>query len=927
MNNPSEAQTRKDNIDPVLERVGWKIKGGYVKEEVNSIKSNFDTKELKFSEDGIEKGVDRFIDYLLLAEDGSPLAIIEAKRTSVNIEKGEIQARLYRGDIEKKIGIKVPIFLTNGDKWFYVDDLDRRRQIKLPFSQKDLHRIVSLMQKRTDPTKVKISSSILDRKRGVEAVKTVLEHLETGNSENGGHREALVNMATGTGKTRVAMALIEALRKSNYVQKVLFVVDRISLGSQAKEKGFKKYFDDPVCELNTEGYSDSARLYVSTIQTLMSNIKPRGRFYEKFGVAAFDLIVFDEAHRSYYDRNNDIFKYFDAIKIGLTATPLTKDIKDFDTYTLFNCEEGKPTYKYDYDSAVREGVLVPYAAEIIETAVLTLGIEGKKLSKELQQALKEQEENPEKTELPGSKFERLFTDDKTNELIIREFIERCHKTDDNRPCKSIFFCASVKHAEALERLFQKLYPNLAKDVKVITSDRYLYMEEVKKFGKLDSPRIALSVGVLDTGIDVPEIMNLVFVKPVISKIRFWQMLGRGTRNLEACKGKEGHPEWLPTTKEGIHYKDNFLILDFKFGIWSNVLEHKLNASNQRSQGIDAKTRIFLEQVELLETNLSEKEKKIVEAHIINTIRKIDIDSPLVIEKKEMIKKVISSKFDLKEHIKVLKEEIAPLLIYTPSENSKVYAFISQCVKLFEYVKKYDKVKIGKVEKFVKEKAEAIWDKNLDAIKQKQDDLIRIQQEPFWENITFDDTDFLIRDIAPLMIFYEPERENMLKINAPDRVLKVEKEIMQIKEDPDCQYFINSNRLLKKIKDGEGVTSGELLEIEKQLKELNPSWTIQNIQQTKDFILFLRGILEIKGLPDPQEMIKWEFDKYVASKNEHYNSEQLKFLRFLEQVFVRAKHIELENFAEHPLAEGRPLDIFTKKQLEGIIEKCNKLRWK
>lgn len=916
MPSQSEHLTRKNDIDPILARVGWKMGSSYL-EEVNSIKSKFNEKEFKFAGEGIEKGVDHFIDYLLLAEDRSPLAIIEAKRTSVAIEKGEIQARLYRDDIEKQTKIKIPIFLTNGEKWFYVDDLDRRRQVKLPFSQKNLHRIVSLMQKRKDLTQTKINPLILDRKRGIEAVKTVLEHLQQG------HREALINMATGTGKTRVAMALIEALRKSNYVQKVLFVVDRISLGNQAKEKGFKKYFEDPVCELNTEGYSDSARLYVSTVQTLMSKIKPRGLFYEKFGTGAFDLIVFDEAHRSYYDRNNDIFKYFDAIKIGLTATPLTKEMKETDTYALFNCEEGKPTYKYDYDSAVREGILAPYVADIIETDVLTLGIEGKRLSKELQQKLREQEEEPEKFQTPGSKFEKFFTDEKTNELIIREFMDRCYTTDDGRPCKTIFFCASVKHAEALEVLFQRLYPNLSKDVKVITSEKYLYMEEVKKFGKLDSPRIALSVGVLDTGIDVPEIMNLVFVKPVISKIRFWQMLGRGTRNLEACSNKE----WLPATKEGVHFKDNFQILDFKFGEWSNVLMHKLNASKQKSPSIDAKTRIFLEQVDLLEKGLSEKEKKIVEKQIMDTIKEIDIESPLVIEKKDIIKRIVSSKFDLVEHIKELTEEIAPLLIYTPSDNSKVYAFISQSVKLFDYIKKGDKDKIAKVEKEIVKKVNAIYDKNLDAIKSKYDDMVRIQQEPFWDNITFDDVDFLVRDIAPLMIFYEPERENMLRINAPDRVIKVEKEAMELKNDEDFDKFKENNPLIRKIMDGEGVTSEELLEIEKKLKELNPMLTIDNIQQQQDFILFLRGLLDIKGLPDPQEMIKWEFDKYVASKNEHYNSEQLKFLRLLEQVFARAKHIELKSFAEHPLAEGRPMDAFTIEQLETIVQKCNKLKWK
>ena len=912
----SEKETRKKLIDPVLETVGWKIGRNYVKEEVNPVKSDFKAKEYYSREIGMERNVDRFIDYLLLGEDRSPIAIIECKKTSISVEKGEIQARTYREDIEKQIGIKIPIFLTNGHTWHYVDDLDRRRQIPIPFNQKDTLRAISLMKKRKDPSNIKVNSTIVNRKRGVEAVKIVLEHFSKG------HREALINMATGTGKTRVAMAIIDGLIKSDYIQKVLFVVDRISLGNQAKEKGFKKYFpDSPVCELNEEGYSDSARFYVSTVQTLMSDQKPRGKFYEKFGTGAFDLIIFDEAHRSYYDKNNDIFKYFDALKIGLTATPSFEESKD--TFDLFGCEKGKPTVKYDYNDAVDDNVLVPYVAEIIETSVLTLGIEGKNLSKELQQALKEQEEDPEKFQTPGSKFERFFTDEKTNELIIREFVERCYKSDDKRPCKSIFFCASVSHAEAVEGLFQKLYPSLAKDVKVITSDRSRYLDEVKRFVKRDSPRVALSVGVLDTGVDIPEVCNLVFVKPVMSSIRFWQMLGRGTRNLEACENRG----WLPTNKDGQHIKDNFLILDFKFGAWSNVNQHKLDASKQRSPGTDAKTRIFLEQVETLEKRLSDKERTIVEKQIIDTIKSIDIDSPLVLEKKEIIKKVVSAKFDLKKHVKELREEIAPLLIYSPSENSKVYSFVSKCVRLFDYIKENKKDKIADVQEFVVGRAESIWDKNLEAIRQKRNDLIRIQDDPFWEEITFEDVDFLVRDISPLMIFYEEERTNMLKINTPDRVTNVEKEVMKVKESGELEEFIYSSPLIKKIRDGEGVTSVELLEIESRLRQLRPSFTIDNIQQTQDFILFLRELIHIKDLPDPKEMIRWEFDKFVADKNQHYNAQQLKFLRLLEQVFIRAKRITLKDLAEHPLADARPLDVFTKEQLEEIIQKCNQLRWK
>jgi type I restriction enzyme, R subunit len=907
----SEAKTRKDLIDPIIfDRIGWKKE--YVIEEPNAVKSNFKTKEFKYIGDETEEGENRFIDYLLLDEQRNPIAIIEAKKTSVDVEKGEIQGRTYREDVEKQVGFKVPVFLTNGKEWYYVDMNDVRRKVLLPFSQKDLQRIVSLWKKRKDPSRVKLNPNIVDRKRGIEAVKQVLEHF----SEN--KRSALINMATGTGKTRVAMSIVDGLRKADYVQKILFIVDRTALSNQAKEEGFKEFFpNDPVVELNEEGFSDTARIYVSTIQTLMADKKPRGKLYERFGTGAFDLIIFDEAHRSIYDKNNSVMKYFDALKIGLTATPLTEDMRDTTTFNLFDCEEGKPTVRYDYDQAVRDGVLAPYVAEVIETKVLTLGIKGEKLSRELRDALKKQQEDPERFETPGSKFEKFFTDEKTNELIVREFIGRCYKSG-GRPCKTIFFCASVKHAESLELIFQRLYPNLAKDVKVIVSNRARYMDEVRRFEKRDFPRIALSVGVLDTGINIPEIMNLVFVKPVMSKVRFWQMLGRGTRNLAACK----HKDWLPNGQ-----KNDFYIMDFKFGDFSNINYHNLGLPGKKTSGQDTKVKIFEERLDLLGEDLEDNEKGIVEKQIRETIKDIDVDSPMVLEKKEMIKKVVSVKFDLAKHIDKLKAEISPLLIYSKSENSKVYAFVSNCVKLFDHLKKGDLNKVEKVKKFVVERAEAIWDKNLDAILAKRDDLIEIQKDEYWEGLTFEDVDFLIREIAPLMIFYEKPRKGMLKVNAPDVTIGVEEIRKEIGKDPEFEEFIENNPLMLKIKNGEGVTSNELLEIEAGLRKKNSRLTIENIQEREDFVLFLRALIEVKGLPDPQELIKMEFDKHVVDRNEHYNSEQLNFLRNLEEVFVRAKHIELKSFAEHPLKEARPLDLFSREQLEKVVLRCNGLRWK
>ena len=334
----------------------------------------------------------------------------------------------------------------------------------------------------------------------------------------------------------MAMAIIDLLIKSNVVRNVLFIADRIALVSQAKDNGFKKFFNEPVADLR-DGFNSTSRLYVSTVQTLMSGNETR--LFEKYSPGYFDLIVFDEAHRSIYDKNNLIYQYFDAIKIGLTATPRERETQS--TFDLF----GKATAEYSYDEAVRDGVLVPYFAHIISTKVLNEGIKQEDLDKFLKDQLRRQDVDPDTFEPPGSQFDRVFMDDKTNALIINSFMKNCYKSDEGKPAKSIFFCSSQNHAKRMKRVFGELFPKFASEVQVITSDMYRSEDEIKRFKLKSNPRIALSVGMLDTGVDIPEICNLVFIKPVVSPIRFWQMLGRGTRNLEACK----HNEWLPNGRK------------------------------------------------------------------------------------------------------------------------------------------------------------------------------------------------------------------------------------------------------------------------------------------------------------------------------------------------------------------------------------------
>ena len=908
MVNLSEKETRERYIDPLLKNEGWDER--YIKKEVNTLKSNFKVKKFKYRSDTLEGEKSRFADYLLVGEDYSPLAIIEAKRFSIDPEKGIIQATTYQKDIGSQTGYSVPIFLTNGKKWYIKEKGYPKRRVSGPFSQTDLKRKLDLSRNKIDLRTIEINEKIVDRSKSIQIVKEVLEHFQAGN------RSALINMATGTGKTRVSMAIIEAMIKARFVQNVLFVVDRISLGRQAYGSGFQKFLSsEPSCLLNEHEFTKDKRLYVSTVQTLMA--KQGGEhIFQKFSPGFFDLIIYDEAHRSYYDKQNLVMKYFDALKIGLTATPSKREDKN--TYDLFECGRGKPTVEYTYQEAVNDKVLVLYDAQIIETKVMALGIKGMELNKDLKTQLIKQEEDPEHFQVPGTKFAKYFTDEKTNELIVTEFMNRCYTTEDGKPCKTIFFCINVKHAEALEKAFNKLYPNLADDVKVIVSKYDRYMDEVDRFIKESSPRIAISVGVLDTGVDIPEVMNLVFVTPVFSHIRFWQMVGRGTRSLSACT----HKGWLPV-RDGMHYKDDFRILDFKFGEWSNVKEHEFEVKEKTKSTEDIRVKIFNKEVELLKKKLSAGEKGILENQIIDRVKKIDQRSFIVRDKLPFIKKIISRKYDLEAHIKELKEEIAPLLKFSEFGDGRVQTFISHCVDLFRYVKEDDIEAIDKEKSFVQERLINLWEQDLEAVRKQQEEIKQVLQEKFWQELTFEDIDFLIREISPLMIYYQKERKKLIQIDDPDFILSIESHKMEIKENPEFEDFKKNPLVQKMIK--EGVTWRELYQISDMLSKLDPSSTIEKVQRKQDFVLFLRNILDLTDLPDPEEMIKQEFEKLIIKENKNYTSEQIKFLRILSTFFALNKHLERKDFTKHPLSEENPLAKFSEEELDNIIRKVEKIK--
>ena len=893
----SEQETRQKLINPLLKKEGWLEK--YIKEEINSVKSDFITKNYIEYQGSYEKGVDKFIDYLLLDDDYSPLAIIESKRFSKKPEEGRIQARTYAEDIKKQTGQIIPIFLTNGQIWKIIDEYGVERKISGPFSQQDLKRRHDLFNTHNDPSLAKINSQIVDRPKSTKIVREVSEHFSKC------HRTALIEMATGTGKTRVAMAVIDILIRCNIVRNVLFIADRRALVKQAKEEGFRKFFSEPVTDLR-DGFSTSGRLYVSTIQSLMEN-----KFFQKFSPGFFDLIIFDEAHRSYYDRQNIVFDYFDAIKIGLTATPRESETQS--TIDLF----GEAVAQYSYDEAVNDGVLVPYYAHIIRTKVLNEGITASDLDKFQRDEVRRQGQDPDEIELTGSEFDSKFMDQETNKLIIDKFMDNCYKSDEGKPAKSIFFCSSIKHAEYMKEIFDKTYPSLSSDVQVITSNLYRTDDEIKRFKTKSSPRIALSVGILDTGVDIPEVSNLVFIKPIFSHIRFWQMLGRGTRNLQACK----HREWLPG-----QVKKDFLIFDFVIGGHSNVEFHELHQGKLKETPDGVMTKIYKNRIGLLEKDIDDKQKELITFKIKRDIGKLDPNLFRVREKIDTILK-LKDAADLSEYLDELNNEIAPLTNTIQGDNANVSSFVLRTENLFEYILDNDYEGIDKTKNIICNMVENVLKRdNLNVVNEKSDELKRVLQLEFWEDLTFDDVEFLVEEISPLMKYYVKETGDILFISAEDKIIDWETLEKEIVEDEELKRLLERSPEVRKLKNGEGVTSHELLKIEEDLSNLKPEITIDFIQKTRnmDFLVFLREIIGLSREEDPKKLIEDRFDKYII-ENSQYTSRQLEFLLLLKTVFADRKHIEFRDIGRFPLGDEQPWDYFTVDELENIVNLCNEIK--
>ena len=520
----SEFKTRKIYIDVDMKQMGWKFDG-----------TDADVQE-EYKVEGMAgvPGQPGYCDYVLFGKDGLPLAVVEAKRTSKDPNIGRKQAVLYADCLERKFGRRPMMFTTNGfETYFWDDQSGPQRKVSGVFSKDDLQKLMNRRTERLNLTGVPIDDKITDRYYQKEAIRAVCGQMEQG------FRKHLLVMATGTGKTRTAASLTDVLSRGKWVTNILFLADRTALVKQAKDD-FKNYLPDmSLCNLCFNKDDRNTRIVFSTYPTILNAIDDTkskdGR--QLFTPVHFDLIIIDESHRSIFKKYRAIFEYFDAVMVGLTATPKT-DV-DRNTYDFFEMENGVPTYAYDYETARdQDHVLVPYYNYEVKTEFQEKGITYDKLSDEDKERYEEDfiEDGMMPEFIPSTDLNKFVFNETTVDIVLQDLMERGIKVaGGDRLGKTIIFAQNKRHAEFILERFNKLYPQYHGTFaqRVICDDAYAQtvIDDFKQAEK--EPHIAVSVDMMDTGIDVPECVNLVFFKKVRSKAKFWQMIGRGTR---LCKG-------------------------------------------------------------------------------------------------------------------------------------------------------------------------------------------------------------------------------------------------------------------------------------------------------------------------------------------------------------------------------------------------------
>ena len=923
---PTEAATRQELIDPALAAAGWDVRNPQqVGQEIPV--DGFDPQEWLRLHSDLNilraKGLDLNVtlpsgisDYVLFRENGDILAIVEAKRTSIDPRLAQAQAAFYVTELAKRQSFAPFAFLCNGlDTYFLDAGQANRRLVQGFFGRADLENLLYLRQNRKSFAAIPINSAITDRSYQLEAIRRVGETFELGK------RRALLVMATGTGKTRTAMSLVDLFLRANQARNILFVADRNELVKQAIEEGFEEHIpSEPCVRLLSHKLDTTKRLYAVTLQTL-SNI------FQEFTPAFFDLIVFDEVHRSIFNKWNEVLHYFDARMIGLTATPA--GFIDRNTFLEFECYDETPTFLYGYEEAIRDRHLVDFELYAAQTRFQRAGIRGVNLGEEERNALIEQGIDPDELDYSGTELERKVSNTDTLRRQWQEFMDVCRKDASGQlPGKTIVFAMTQEHALRLADVFAQMYPQFPALVEVITYKSEFKGTLIKKFKKESQPRIAISVDMLETGVNVPEVVNLVFMRPVQSRIKLTQMIGRGTRNNEACRT----PAWLPNGR-----KDDFLIIDF----WENDFSRQPQADV--AQSLPVLVSLFNTRLKVLEQSLGQQWEATAQrtvADLRGMIARIPRDSFSVKQLLPAIEQAWEDGFwgyITQDKLNFLRVQVGPLLRYAGEVDVQAETFTHKVerLKLAQLQGQgsqstLDSIRedVSRLPAFVRDDPEQaaaidlVLSSALESATPAQLARVSDALAPQMRNRRQRPDDFRVLDLRDFIA----SRGYILLFGGQQEIY-VEKYRELVEER--ILTVVANHPTVRAIERGEAVSDEQLLALERSLRrelggpgvELNES-NIRKAYGLKvgSLMEFVRELLDVEGIPDYADLVRRRFDGYIAG-HPVFNADQIRFLRAVQSAFAQKRRLHLHDLYEAPLdafGENAVERWFTSEQIHEML---------
>jgi type I restriction enzyme R subunit len=902
----NEAITRAQLVDAQLAHAGWnKSRRSLIEEFVLTAQEN-------------EAGYNaqQFADYVLLGSDGKPLAVVEVKRTSRDELAGKRQAADYADLIKANFGQDPFVFLTNGKEiQFWDRERYAPRKVSGFYTRDDLERLHHQRQFSQPLAGIVINAEIAGRDYQNEAIRRVTEGVTAAK------RKFLLVMATGTGKTRTTIALVDTLLRAKRVQRVLFLADRRELVRQAMSE-FKAHLPNESLARIEAGETSGARIQFSTYPSMM-------QVYSRLSVGYYDLIVADESHRSIYHRYKAVFDHFDAIQLGLTATPT--DYIDHNTFDLFDCGDGVPSYYYSYEQAIADQNLVNYRVLDAQTNFQLKGIQGDALPQPLQQMALDQGVGLDELNFDGTDIEKGVTNHGTNDAMVREFMDKSRKDIRGLPHKSIIFAVSHAHAKRLYESFNRLYPELQRQgmAEIIDSHMERADATLDDFKFRTMPRVAISVDMLDTGVDVPAIQNLVFAKPVFSKVKFWQMIGRGTR--------------LHIDKPTGEIKKNFLIIDH----WKNFAYFKLKPDGEvdhPSEPLPVRMfRLRLEGWQLLHGLQPDAQDTRDAIETLQTMllalprQSINV-RPHWDELDALARQWPTPDPATLEH---LSKSIAPLMRLAPLAGLDELQFRVWCERLTVAWLKGDSDEQTKVRERIQGAVASLAD-NIPEVQRVAEQRAWVQSAGFWQHPDMDRLGKLQAVFAPLMRYRTRTTDHTVEVNLPDSITQRSWIIYgptgegafaeSYREQVEALVRRLAEQLpeLAKLKNGEDLNNDELERISATLNQADLFVTEDTLRKAFEapaasLADFLRHMLcDGAHLPNREDRINGAFDAFIAAHG-YLRANQLNFLRAVKAAVLRHGRITLAALNEPPLSRvGRVETLFPTQDINELIALTNQL---